>query len=122
MKATYEFAICVGFWMGFSTQFARANEGCDSAYRGLKQYEEQHQVNSEAALEALRKGGHCSELVLKFEDQVDVNSRSIAVLARTFVIACHDDPSKADELAYYGLDAVLNPRPSTLRRRCESGK
>jgi len=101
---------------------ALADGSCDKAYRDLKQFEEQHQVDSASAIEALRKGDHCSETVLNFEEQVDANSRSIARLAKIFVAACHDDPSKAGDLAYYGLEGVLNPPPTKLRERCKSGK
>jgi len=101
---------------------ALADGPCETAYRDLKQFEGQHQIESAAAIDALRKGDHCSELVLDFEDQVDANSRSIAKLAKTFVAACRDDPDKAGDLAYYGLDGVLNPPPSTLRERCKPRK
>jgi hypothetical protein len=114
--------ICAAIILASFGRLARADEACEEAYRNLKRYEEKHQVDSEAALDALRKGQHCSDLVLNFEDQVDASSRVVASLARIFVSSCHDDPSKAGDLAYYGLDGVLNPPPTTLRQRCKSGK
>lgn len=96
-----------------------ADEACEQSYQNLKRFEEQHPISSGAAMAALQKGNHCSELVLTFEDQVDANARAISLFAKAFVAACGNDPSKADELAFYGLDGVLNPRPSTLRQRCK---
>jgi hypothetical protein len=120
VKALY---IAIGIWFTvIGGRAALADGSCEQAYRDLKLFEDQHQLDSAAAIDALRKGDHCSELVLNFEEKVDANSRSIARLARSFVTACRDDPSKAADLAYYGLDGVLNPPPSTLRERCKSGK
>lgn len=99
---------------------AQAGDECERAYQKLKGFEQHHRVNSAQALAALQKGDHCSDLVLTFEEQVDANAQAIALFAKAFVGACKNDTSKADDLAFYSLDAVLHPRPSTLRERCES--
>jgi hypothetical protein len=101
---------------------ACADEACDRAYHELKRFEAEHIVNSEAAMSALKKGDHCSDLVLNFEDQVDANAKVVAGYAKNFVAACSGDPSKADDLAFYSLDAVLHPPPSTLRAKCRLTK
>jgi hypothetical protein len=70
----------------------------------------------------LRNGDHCSDLVLNFEDQVDANAKIVARCAKDFDAACSNDPTKAEDLAFYGLDAVLNPPASTLRTKCKTNK
>ncbi len=102
--------------------YAHAQDSCDKAFQDLKHLEEQHPVDSVEAMVDLRKGNHCSDVVLNFEDQVDANAQAEASYAKTFVAACANDTSKAGELAYYNLDAVLNPHPSTLRQRCKASQ
>ena len=117
MRVVLFLAIAVGF-----CPYARADVRCEQAYQDMKRFETEHPVDSEEAMVALRKGEHCSELVLDFEDRVDANAQALAVYAKAFVAACRDEPTKAGDVAFYGLDAVLNPHRSTLRERCNSKK
>jgi hypothetical protein len=113
--------LCLGIFLAFGGTYARASETCEMAYQSLKQFEDEHPVDSEAAMAALRKGDHCSDVVLNFEDQVDANAQAIASYAKAFVEACRNDARKSDDLAFYSLDAVLHPPRSVLRQRCKSG-
>lgn len=117
MRAALAAAAVISFYVP-----ARADEICDQAYQNLKRFEEEHPINSEAAMSALRDGDHCSALVLNFEDRVDANAKVIAHYAKDFVNACSNDPTKAGDVAFYGLDAVLNPPASTLRQKCRTNK
>ncbi len=126
MRPSWEiFAVGTGLFalvIGACCTPSLADERCDHAYQNLKKFEAQHPIDSDAALAALRKGDHCSKLVLEFEDQVDANAKIVAEYARDFVAACTGDPTKGEDLAFYSLDAVLHPPPSTLRARCNLSK
>ena len=112
----------LAIFLVFACTYARGGETCEKAYQSLKQFEEEHPVDSEAAMAELRKGDHCSPIVLTFEDQVDANAQAVASYAKAFVEACRNDANKSDDLAFYSLDAVLHPPQSVLRLRCKSGK
>ncbi len=115
-------ALCLSAVITSCVSAARADKTCDQAYQSLKRFEVEHPVSSDAAMSALRKGDHCSDLVLNFEDQEDANAKVVAHYAKDFVSACSNDPSKAEDVAFYGLDAVLNPPASTLRQKCKANK